>query len=228
MMRATLVKQSKYSSSYWLDKSFLFMEVHQDFLERLGIYFTAGFMFLYQLLPEYEAIGYFTFWVIFYPCLVPLAPVVSLFIHFICLFFPLLRINFLPGGLVVLFLIGGIILVPFWIWLFGIIPVTELFLLKALDKLRFLSSILSSYFDRAVICSTSGKFSIQFSFMQIFLYLFSSKSINLYLSMPYPSPYLSFWCCVYLINYLSPETRYPLKSLYIMTPNLYTLVVRYA
>ena len=106
------------------------MEVRKDFLDRLGISLTVGFMLLLHIITDSAAVDYFTFWVILYPCLVPLEPVVSMFIHVICLFVTLLGSNFLPDVLAIVFLIGGIILVPFWIFLFGLSPIVAPFCIE--------------------------------------------------------------------------------------------------
>ena len=81
-------------------------------------------MLFLRVLPKYAAVGYFFLWVVFYPGLVPIAPVVSLVIHGFIVFVPLLGREFLTSIRVVVFLIGGILIAPFWLGLFGVAPLS--------------------------------------------------------------------------------------------------------
>ena len=61
---------------------------------------------------------------------------VSLGINVLRLFVDLLGSNFLTGVLVVVFMLGGIILVLFWVFMFGVGPFAAPFCIESLGQLE--------------------------------------------------------------------------------------------
>ena len=176
-------KRSEYASSYWLEHSFLFIEVCKYCLELLVISLAVRFIFLLQIIPESIDVGWFLFWVMFYPWRVSIAPVVSLGINVLRLFVDLLGSNFLTGVLVVVFMLGGIILVLFWVFMFGVGPFAAPFCIESLGQLEAdILNVLQFCWQGYDLLFFLWFIQILVFFAKI-LYLFGARVINLYLPM---------------------------------------------
>ena len=220
MMRAAVVRALKvpYYPLFCFHSSWL-RPIRMEFSDWEYPWLSLFLVFL-QMINNEESIISLSFWVMFYPCLMPLTPFVSLVVHIFVSFLPCLGGTFFQAYLSSLCCFWGGFLLSFGFNCLVVCPFGVPLSLKTIENFILLSFIVYSSADSTTICCSSCDLASQLYLVHIFLYLLSANVINSSLSIFSPLFYLSFWFWVYLTKDVYAASIYLLNRFDIMLLHL--------